>query len=100
MVTRRGIACSICLLVLIATALSLGPARAAEGTSEEAGPPRIEAVVVETPPVLDGVLDDACWEQATHIEGFWRQTTDAPEFERTEAWICCHDNVPPFSPPP
>jgi hypothetical protein len=95
MITRRGIAHSICLVALIATALSLGLACAAatEETSEKAGPPRVEAVVVETPPVLDGVLDDACWEQATHIEGFWRQTTDAPEYERTEAWICCDDSA-------
>jgi hypothetical protein len=93
MVTRRGIACSICLVVLMATALSLGLAWAAEETLPEPGPPRVEAVVVATPPVLDGVLDDACWEQAAHIEGFWRQTTDAPEFERTEAWICCDDEA-------
>lgn len=57
------------------------------------------------PPVLDGVLDDSCWEVATHIDGFWRQIADEPELEPTEAWICydrraiyvafrCHDSQP------
>jgi hypothetical protein len=68
-------------------------------------PPRLEAAVAAAPPVLDGMLDDACWETATHIEGFWRQTVDQPELESTEAWICydrraiyvafrCHDSHP------
>jgi hypothetical protein len=56
-------------------------------------------------PAIDGVLDDACWESASHIEGFWRTEVDAPELERTEAWLCydqravyaafrCHDTKP------
>jgi len=63
---------------------------AAEDTPQpDAAPPSIAAVTVDAPPVIDGLLDDACWQQATHIEGFWRETVDAPELERTEAWICC-----------
>jgi hypothetical protein len=62
-------------------------------------------VKVTEPPLIDGLLDDACWEQATHIEGFWRQQVDAPELAPTEAWLCydrraiyvafrCHDSRP------
>jgi hypothetical protein len=62
-------------------------------------------VAIAEPPVIDGRLDDACWEQATHVDGFWRERIDAPEHERTEAWLCydsraiyvafrCHDSRP------
>jgi hypothetical protein len=74
---------------------------------EQATPeaPHIPAVVTEAPPVVDGLLDDACWQVATHIDGFWREDVDGPELERTEAWICadshslyvafrCHDSRP------
>jgi len=70
-----------------------------------AGPPSIAAVTVSEPPVIDGVLDDGCWQQTTHVEGFWREKVDAAEPERTEAWLCydrraiyvafrCHDSKP------
>ncbi|UCC67212.1 MAG: carbohydrate binding family 9 domain-containing protein, partial [Armatimonadota bacterium] len=94
------------ILVATAALTLLPPAVAAEGAGEpEAAPPSIPAVKVTEPPLIDGLLDDACWQQATHIEGFWRQTVDAPEIERTEAWLCydgraiyaafrCHDSRP------
>ncbi len=67
--------------------------------------PSIRAVLVEAPPEIDGRLDDPCWQQATHLQGFWREDVDAPELEPTEAWICydaraiyvafrCHDSKP------
>ncbi|MCJ7750043.1 MAG: carbohydrate binding family 9 domain-containing protein, partial [Armatimonadetes bacterium] len=65
----------------------------------------IEAVRVDEPPEIDGKLDDACWQKATRVEGFWRTVVDAAEMEPTEAWICygeeaiyaafrCHDSKP------
>jgi hypothetical protein len=80
-------------------------ASAAEQAEAVAHAPHITAVVVEAAPVLDGALDDPCWQVATHIDGFWREDVDAPELERTEAWICydsnalyiafrCHDSRP------
>ena len=69
------------------------------------GPRAIAAVSVDVSPTIDGLLDDPCWQQATHSEGFWREKVDAPELEPTEAWICydsraiylafrCHDSKP------
>jgi len=71
----------------------------------ESLPPNVPAVAVATAPVVDGALDDPCWQEATRIEGFWREQVDAPELERTEAWLCrdgaaayvafrCHDSRP------
>jgi hypothetical protein len=67
--------------------------------------PTVPAVKVDQPPRIDGRLDDACWQSATHITGFWRMENSAPEYEPTEAWICydreriyvawyCHDSQP------
>ena len=89
-----------------AAALASGPAWPGEEAKQTgAGVPTIRAVMVDTAPVIDGVLEDACWQQATHIDGFWREKLDAPELERTEAWLCydrrvvyvafrCHDSKP------
>jgi hypothetical protein len=81
------------------------PCQAEEAAAGEKAPPSIAAVKVTEPAVLDGKLDDACWQQATHVAGFWRTEHDAPEFERTEAWLCytpkaiyvafrCYDSEP------
>lgn len=101
MIVHKGITGAVCLLVALAPA-SLVCAAEEQPT---AGPPSIAAVKVVEPPVIDGVLNDSCWQQATHVEGFWREDLDAPELERTEAWIChdsraiyvafrCHDSKP------
>jgi hypothetical protein len=60
-----------------------------EPVRPNAAPPVIQAASATTPPVIDGVLDDPCWQDATHIEEFRREKVDAPALERTEAWICC-----------
>jgi hypothetical protein len=92
--------------VIAALLLASAPPSAAQQDEGQAVlPPRLTAVVVAARPVLDGVLDDHCWRLATHIDGFWRENFDAPEIERTEAWICydshalyvafrCHDSRP------
>ncbi len=87
MIANRASIGAFCLLLATATALTLSrPAPAAEQeTQPEAAPPSLHAVVVSVPPVIDGLLDDPCWQQATRVEGFWREDVDAPELERTEA---------------
>lgn len=44
--------------------------------------------IVSTPPKIDGVLDDACWKDAIHAEGFFRFQSQEGIQEQTEAWIC------------
>jgi hypothetical protein len=57
--------------------------------AEEEGPPTIAAVFVEQPPVLDGNLDDPCWQQATKITDFYDtdQKKLAPEEFKTTAYL-------------
>jgi len=54
---------------LVTASLCLAAAAAA---AEVAEPPRksVRAVRVETPPVLDGVLDDSAWQEAALVEDF------------------------------
>lgn len=91
----------ILLGFLIASAI-LGPRALASSAS---GPPQLPAVMVSSPPMIDGDLSDPCWREASHVSGFWREQVDAPELEPTEAWICydrraiyvafrCHDSRP------
>jgi len=85
------------------------PARDAERTSAAAEgvptTPAIEAVYVDTPPVIDGQLDDACWAEATDFEGLYCAAWDAPAPEETIALLCadgeaiyvgviCNDTTP------
>jgi len=97
-------------LSLIVTAMAMLSLRvslcqAEEATASEKAPPSIAAVKVTEPPLIDGKLDDACWRQASHIAGLWRTDHDAPELEKTEAWLCytskaiyvafrCYDSEP------
>ena len=78
---------------------------AAELTLRAPVSPTMTAVKVDQPPRIDGRLDDACWQSATHIVGFQRMENSAREYEPTEAWICydrenvyvawyCHDSQP------
>lgn len=57
------------------------------------GHPYLPAVTVATPPIIDGIIDDVCWKQATHISDFRREKIDAPALEPTEAWICCDERA-------
>ncbi len=67
--------------------------------------PVIQAPVCEAPPVIDGVLDDACWQQAYHSGDFWNTRDQCAPNEGTEVWLCvdaeafyaavyCHDSQP------
>jgi len=55
-------------------------------------PPVIQAVYVETPPLVDGKLDDACWQQASRLEGFFAPSIDQAPPEETVGLICA-DNA-------
>lgn len=59
----------------------------------------------DTPPKIDGALDDPCWTTASSTGGFYRFASSSPVAEMTEAWACadgrnlyvafhCHDSQP------
>jgi len=78
-------------------------ARAAEQSSAPAAgkaqaerpwqPPAVQAVYVETPPVIDGKLDDPCWGQASRLEGFFVSNIDMAVPEETIGLICVDDKA-------
>ncbi len=99
-VARALRALGTCAVLLLPAPLS----GAVEETEPE-GPVTITAVALTTAPTIDGVLDDACWKEATHITDFWREREDEPPLEKTEAWLAydgeaiyvafrCHDSKP------
>lgn len=47
----------------------------------------------ETPPALDGVGDDACWQQAVALTGFTRVNSAAPADHATEMRLCRDDDA-------
>lgn len=48
----------------------------------------------ESPPKLDGRLNDAVWQKATKIEGFLRQNTEEPAEIKTAAYVLyCDDAI-------
>lgn len=49
---------------------------------------RIPLSIVATAPKVDGVLDDACWTNATRGVGFYRFLSNDPIREQTEMWMC------------
>ena len=72
----------VSLLVLVASAHTV---------AQQQGPEQktIQAVRVDTAPVMDGVLDDAVWQQATPITDFHqiRPGDGATPSERTEVYV-------------
>ena len=50
--------------------------------------PTLDAVMVEEPPELDGVLDDACWKQAASVGNFYSSSDGKAATEPTTAWLC------------
>ncbi|MGO8672001.1 MAG: DUF5916 domain-containing protein [Capsulimonadaceae bacterium] len=54
----------------------------------ETVPTQTAVAECQTPPKIDGVLDDPCWRNATHAVGFYRYLGTTPIVEQTEAWIC------------
>ncbi len=50
--------------------------------------PVVQAVYVDTPPAIDGKLDDACWAQASRLEGFFAPDLKQAVPEETIGLIC------------
>ncbi len=74
------------MTVLLLAVLSVQPASALQESRQLY---RVPAVRVDEGPVLDGVLDDAVWQQASVIDEFVQQEPEegAPATERTEVLI-------------
>ena len=69
-----------------AMVLSLGSLEAA---AAEPTPRSFKAMSTPQAPVIDGVLDEACWRGAPRLEGFRGQGEPAaPHPEQTEGWVC------------
>jgi len=71
----------------------------------QSGPPRIKAVKLSKPPVIDGKVDPAEWKEATSVTNFIDPYTASPVTDQTESWIgfddkaiyiafVCHDAKP------
>jgi hypothetical protein len=50
--------------------------------------PKIKAVMADVPPVIDGDLSDACWQQAPSVTDFYFVTDGTQAAEPTTAWLC------------
>ncbi len=52
--------------------------------------PKAECAVVNTSPVIDGKLDDTCWQKVHKLGNFKLLGSNTPTAVGTDAWIC-HD---------
>ena len=109
---RFSLLAAIAALVLACLPALAGEAQPAvdadrTSTTAEGVParPALEAVYVDTAPVIDGQLDDACWSKAARLEDLYCAEWDAPAPEETFALICadgdaiyiaviCNDSTP------
>lgn len=53
--------------------------------------PRVKAVKITKPPVIDGDLGPEEWNEASSVTGFIDPITGAPTSDQTEAWIAYDD---------
>ncbi len=77
------------LLLMLLPTQALAPSRASAAAAEAPQEKRIRLVWTETPPRIDGVLDDAVWREATHVDDFrqvFPYVGTAPS-ERTEVFL-------------
>jgi hypothetical protein len=76
--------------------LALGPLAAQDISDERPAGEQVTARIsrTETPPTLDGVLDDAAWEQATVIDDFhqFNPVDHAPPSEKTIVYLAYDDD--------
>ena len=66
-------------MVLLASAALTVPAQGAEVA--------LNAVRAQTPPGINGILDDSVWAETPSIEGFFSERYGRPISERTTAWV-------------
>ena len=73
-----------------------GPLAAQDISDERSAGEQVTARIsrTDTPPTLDGVLDDAAWEQATVIDDFhqFNPVDHAPPSERTVVYLAYDDD--------
>ena len=81
------------ITILLGWAVGILPVWGNEG--EAVSPPReVQAARVEQAPVVDGKLDDACWETAERVEGFSVFTNpDVMHPEATTFQVCNDDET-------
>ncbi|MBI3721744.1 MAG: carbohydrate binding family 9 domain-containing protein, partial [Fimbriimonas ginsengisoli] len=75
-----------CLISLIA-ACAVGSATSQPAPERN---PSVAAMVVGTPPKIDGLLDDATWAEAPRVQSFYHEL--APAAEKTTV-CCCYDRT-------
>ena len=82
------IAFVVCLFALFSMALLLAATNSSWAAT--AAPPDIQAIRVDEPPAIDGLLEDPCWEQAARAEGFFCLEVEGnrPSPEVTVALLC------------
>jgi hypothetical protein len=94
------------LLLVNAISLLLAclAAGAAEGEKKTQGAPAaapqaartapvIHGVYVQVAPSIDGKLDEACWSQASRLEGFFCPNVDSPPPDETIGLICLDEKA-------
>ena len=83
------------IAVVSVCALALSASAAAAQSIDSEAPPVAHATRVATPPVLDGRIDDAIWQEAVPITEFWQTAPDAgePASQRTEVRIVYTDEA-------
>ncbi|NIM04152.1 MAG: hypothetical protein GTN69_03035 [Armatimonadetes bacterium] len=86
-------ACQMSRRVSLLLSIVLLLALSAVCRAAEAPPPDIQAVYVDTPPVIDGQLDDPCWSKAARLEGFHSLNVDWPPPEETIGLICVDEKA-------
>ena len=84
---HRGMGGAV-VLATVALLLLGGLPQARAGQETPGRATTITAAPADTAPVIDGRLDDACWEQATRMEGFYCPDHDGPAPEETIALLC------------
>ena len=53
----------------------------------------LRAVKTEHPPIIDGVLDDACWQEAPQATGFTDERTEKPAKNQSVGWVVYTDTA-------
>ena len=89
-----------CLLICASAfsdSASAQPPQASDDTSSlpTNAPRQFRAVRVDQPPVIDGIIDDAVWQQANVITDFHqtRPGNGTPTSERTEVYVVYDDDA-------
>ena len=78
---------------VLVLAVTVSGCRILGGAGDDAGARVVQAVRAETPPVIDGKLDDACWQQAELVTGFYKLMSDNEVVEYQSIGRVCYDDT-------